>query len=224
MKGMDTRRKFLVGTTRFVLSLGLLPGAALTAARGLWASAKRVILPRETQRESLIHRNPAQIDTRNLEVTPLQDFGTMGLTEHEVDMESWRLEVAGYVENPLRLTHKEILAMPSMEREVLLICPGVFANNGRWKGVSIKGLLERARVRGGVNYVDIGGPEGPYEKVVRCAVEDVFSDKVFLAHGVNGQDLPVKHGFPLRVVAEDFYGYDWVKYVYRVTAVNRERA
>jgi sulfoxide reductase catalytic subunit YedY len=49
-------------------------------------------------------------------------------------------------------------------------------------------------------------------------MEDILSDKVFLAFGVNGEDLPRKHGFPLRVVAEDYYGYDWVKYVYRVTA------
>jgi sulfoxide reductase catalytic subunit YedY len=41
---------------------------------------------------------------------------------------------------------------------------------------------------------------------------------VFLAYQVNGQALPKKHGFPLRVVAEGYYGGDWVKYVYKVVA------
>jgi len=41
-----------------------------------------------------------------------------------------------------------------------------------------------------------------------------LADTVFLAYGVNGKTLPQKHGFPLRVVAEDTYGSDWVKYVY----------
>ena len=39
----------------------------------------------------------------------------------------------------------------------------------------------------------------------------------FLAYGVNGKTLPKKHGFPLRVVAEGYYGSDWVKYVYKVS-------
>jgi sulfoxide reductase catalytic subunit YedY len=49
-------------------------------------------------------------------------------------------------------------------------------------------------------------------------VEDVLSDRVFLAYGVNGKPLPERHGFPLRLVAEGYYGYDWIKYVYRITA------
>ena len=47
-----------------------------------------------------------------------------------------------------------------------------------------------------------------------------FLNKVFLAYEVNGQRLPQKHGFPLRVVAEDHYGFQWVKYVSSLT-VNR---
>ena len=43
------------------------------------------------------------------------------------------------------------------------------------------------------------------------------SDKVFPAYRINGEVIPVKHGFPLRVVAEGYYGYDWVKYVGCVT-------
>jgi DMSO/TMAO reductase YedYZ molybdopterin-dependent catalytic subunit len=42
---------------------------------------------------------------------------------------------------------------------------------------------------------------------------------VFLAYSVNDRVLPQKHGFPLRVVAEDHYGGSWVKYVYKVTAI-----
>ena len=44
--------------------------------------------------------------------------------------------------------------------------------------------------------------------------KDVLSNKVFLAYAVNGEALPQKHGFPLRVVAEDYFGDFWVKFVY----------
>ena len=70
----------------------------------------------------------------------------------------------------------------------------------------------------GVTHVFLSGPDGPYEKTERFSIEDILSDKVFLAYSVNDSVLPKKHGFPLRVVAEDYYGGDWVKYVYRVNA------
>ena len=49
-------------------------------------------------------------------------------------------------------------------------------------------------------------------------VDEASPNKVFVAYQVNGEALPVKHGFPLGVVAEGYYGYEWVKYVYRITA------
>jgi sulfoxide reductase catalytic subunit YedY len=79
-------------------------------------------------------------------------------------------------------------------------------------------LLEKAQMITGVTHVSFSGPDGTYEKTERFPIEDILSDKVFLAYSVNGSVLPKKHGFPLRVVAEDYYGGDWVKYVYRVTA------
>ena len=48
-------------------------------------------------------------------------------------------------------------------------------------------------------------------------LDEVLADKVFLAYQVNGKDLPRKHGSPIRAVAEDHYGYDWVKYVSTLT-------
>jgi sulfoxide reductase catalytic subunit YedY len=138
-----------------------------------------------------------------------------------VDLEKWRLEVTGEVLSPLSLTYQEILEMPPVERKVLLICPGFFANHGIWKGISIGRLLEKAEIREAATHVEVQGPKTPSGKVVRYPIADVISDKVFLAYAVNGQVLPEKHGFPLRVVAEDYFGYDWVKYVETVRVLRR---
>lgn len=178
-----------------------------------WGAAKRRVLPKGTPRQSLVTENPASLDTTNLEITPLQNFGTMGLSDHKVDLETWRLTVEGEVETPLSLSYHQILDLPSIEKNVLLICPGVFANNGAWKGVSIKELLKKAGAHREVSHVVIRGPKNQYAKVNSFPIGDILSDKVFLAYQVNGSRLPEKHGFPLRVVAQDYYGYDWVKYV-----------
>lgn len=207
---------------RSIFGLALLSSSLSSGVRWGWAKIKKVILPKGTKRESLIGRNPAELDTRNLDVTPLEDFGTMGLTDYAANLDTWRLEVTGHVKEPLSLDYSQLIGLPSIERKVLLICPGFFANHGTWKGISIKELLRRAEVKGGVTHITIRGPKGPYAKVVRYPIEDILADKVFLTYAVNGKVLPQKHGFPLRVVAEDYYGYDWVKYVDRVTAERSE--
>jgi len=54
---------------------------------------------------------------------------------------------------------------------------------------------------------------GAHEKRVRIPLEILDQKRIFLAYRANGETLPQKHGFPLRLVYEDAYGYDWIKYV-----------
>lgn len=178
----------------------------------------KTIVPRDTPWTDLRNRNPEELDTSDLPITPLENFGTMGLEDYDADLDTWRLIVEGEVDKPLTLTLTELMNLPSVERAVLLICPGFFANHGLWTGVSMPELLKSAQMRKNVTHVTFSGPEGPYAKTHRVPISDALSDKVFMAYKVNGVPLPRKHGFPLRLVAEGYYGYDWVKYVYKVTA------
>jgi sulfoxide reductase catalytic subunit YedY len=154
--------------------------------------------------------NPAEIDSRNLEVDPLNQFGTMGPTDVAVDLQTYRLKVTGEVEQPLSLGYEQILKYPPRTEVVLLICPGFFSNNGRWTGMKLKSLFQEARVKKGATYCDI---KGAHAKSVRIPLHDIDKKRILLAYQVNGETLPQKHGFPLRLVIEDAYGSDWVKYV-----------
>ena len=215
---MEKRRQFLKVTLGFLSGMALLLSPFFSMIGSVYAKAKRIIVPKGTKRESLIGENPANLDARNLDITPLKDFGTMGITNHEVNLENWRLEVAGHVKRPLKLKYSDILTLPSIERDVLMICPGIFVNHGQWKGISVLELLRKAKMEKEVELVTFAGPEGEYEKVESYHIKDILSDKVFLAYEVNGKTLPQRHGFPIRVVAEDYYGDRWVKYVHKVTA------
>ncbi len=88
--------------------------------------------------------NPAEIDNRNLEIDPLNQFGTMGPTEVAVDLKNYRLKITGEVGRPLSLSYDQILKYPSLTETVLLICPGFFSNNGSWTGVHLRVLLQEA--------------------------------------------------------------------------------
>jgi len=204
---MWTRRSFLkkwlgISLSSSILSLG---GIISTS----WAKAKK-LLPKGLPKEQIIQMNPADIDSRNLEIDPLDQFGTMGPTDITIDPEIYRLKITGKVDKPLSLSLGQVQQLPSITEVVLLICPGVFVNNGRWTGVSLKTLLQEAKPQKGAEKIDI---KGALEKVVTIPLKELPQKKILLAYRVNGATLPKKHGFPLRLVLEDHFGYEWIKYV-----------
>ena len=191
---------------------------ALLVRRSCAALRKR-LLPADTDLGTLLFETPKYLDSRNLPITPIEKFGTMGLSEHQVDLQRWQLTIGGAVARPKRFTYDQITDMPVISRDVLLICPGVFAYNARWRGISIGSLLELAGIDIKTTHVDVGGPAGPYEKVHRFPLREVQTNTAFLAYAVNGKRLPEKHGFPLRAVAEGYVGAEWIKFVERIDAV-----
>jgi DMSO/TMAO reductase YedYZ molybdopterin-dependent catalytic subunit len=184
-----------------------------------WARDRRRLLPAQTDVGSLIYEDPARLDPRHLPITPISQFGTMGLTEHHVNVSRWRLSIAGAVTRPLSYSLDRIKALPASERDVLLICPGVFAYYARWQGVYLNAILQQAGVSLKATDVDVSGPTGESQKRERFTMAQVRREKLFLAYGVNGVPLPEKHGFPLRLVAEDQVGSQWVKFVDKIEAV-----
>lgn len=201
---MWTRRKFIKFS--FLISLC---GRIINPIGEVWGKTKR-LLPKGFPKEELKNMNPEEVDNRNLEVDPLRSFGTMGPTDVVVDIRTYRLKITGKVKDPLQLTYNEMLELHAITETVLLICPGFFSNNGRWTGVSFKTLLKKAGTHQQAEYLDI---KGAYGKVVRISLKDIDRKRIFLAYQVNGEVLPQKHGFPLRLVYEGAYGYEWVKYV-----------
>jgi DMSO/TMAO reductase YedYZ molybdopterin-dependent catalytic subunit len=210
---MDNRRQFIkyvLGATAF---LSATANPVISFLKRAFADVQRRILSADTRRESLINENPKNLDAGALPLTPLEGFGTMGTTQYQVNLNEWRLSVSGSVENPVSLAYEALITLPSIEKKVLMICPGFFANQGIWTGVSMKSLLETVKPsRAATRVVFIGhNITGTQEE--SFPMNEVVSGSVFLAYKVNGEVLPERHGYPLRVVAVDHYGSDWVKYV-----------
>src|SRR4030042_4708456 len=155
---MWTRRN-LLRLFLWLPSFSLLPDSSLLRfASNAWAQAKQV-LPKEFPREKLISMNPAEIDSRNLDIDPLDKFGTMGPTDVSIDTGTFRLKVTGKVGRPLSLRYDQVLKHPPVTETVLLICPGFFANNGRWTGVTLKALIEEAQSKKEAEYINVSGAQ-----------------------------------------------------------------
>ena len=212
---MAQRRQFLKQLAAYAASFLAASFHGVFHPEISWGAARR-LLPRGTDLKTLVSENPAELDARDLAIQPLEQFGTMGLSDQTVDRKGWGLTCSGRISRESRLTYEQVLALPPLERPVLLICPGFFANYGLWKGISVAELGKRTGLKKGVTHVTVSGPSGPYEKTFRFPWSEALTGQVFLAYQVNGEALPVRHGFPLRLVAEGYYGYEWVKYVDRV--------
>ena len=169
-----SKRRFLKISIKFLTGIGLLASPLLSWIRLAHAKVQKIILPKDFPRKDLVDKNPADLDTHKLDITPIEDFETMGITDQDTDLDTWRLKVEGLVERPFQLTYSQILTLPAIERNVLLICPGFFANHGRWKGISMTTLLEKTKVKDGATLVTFRGPEGKYEKTERFFGRVIF--------------------------------------------------
>ena len=214
---MITRRKFIKsagGATGLAMVGAVMPTAMLTAAE-----TRREILPAGTDPLSLANRDPSRVDARNLAVSSPEQFGTMGAVKGTYDPASWRLMVSLGEGREREYTRSGLLARDSFEKKALLICPGFFSFTAVWKGFSLKDLLAEAGPLDDIAEIQVSGGIERRPKRVTFSRQEVLEEKIFLAHGVNGAELPERHGFPLRIIAPDRYGMDWVKFVFEIKSV-----
>jgi len=145
-------------------------------------------------------------------ITPNDEFYRIdtALSFPSVDLDTWEVSFTGLVDSPFSLTYDELVALPMVERYITICCVsnsvgGDLIGNAKWLGVPLRDLVERAGVQ----------PEGTQligRSVDRFTVgfptEAVFDGReALLAIGMNGEPLPVKHGFPARLVVSGLYGY-----------------
>ena len=161
----------------------------------------------------LKNEDPAKIDNSNLPITPVDRLSLTGRPPKNVDIGSFRLTVSGMVKNTLDLTYQELMALPSVTQVVLLICHGSHVDNARWTGVPLSVLLDKAVVAEGAH-------EATFIALDRYSrtfpLETLRREGVFVAYKVNGQEIPLKHGYPLKLVVKGEYGENWVKWLRQI--------
>jgi DMSO/TMAO reductase YedYZ molybdopterin-dependent catalytic subunit len=164
----------------------------------------------------------------------------------DLDAAAWRLHVGGLVDRPLSLSLAELRALPSQSAMVTLECAG----NGRasfeprvpgeqwgvgavstaeWTGVPLTEVLERAGVQPTAREVvfrgaDRGAVEERDEPVAferSLSIDGLANTGALLAYAMNGEELPVHHGYPLRLVVPSWYAVASVKWLTHIEAIDR---
>ncbi|MEA3182919.1 MAG: hypothetical protein QOI59_6442 [Gammaproteobacteria bacterium] len=162
---------------------------------------------------------------------------------NEIDVNSFRLTVHGQVNRTLSLSLDELLALPRMELAAVNQCSGNSRGyfqprvpgaqwshgamgNARWTGVSLKTVLDRAGMKAGAVQVRFNGmddavlPEAP--KLMKSLdVDHARNGEVMLAYAMNGEQLPLLNGFPLRLIVPGWYSTYWVKTLNDIEVLNQ---
>jgi DMSO/TMAO reductase YedYZ molybdopterin-dependent catalytic subunit len=128
-----------------------------------------------------------------------------------VDRSRWQLSVVGLVDHPLALTYDQLLALPSIEVDAVLLCVhnpvgGPFVGNARWQGVRLTDLFAMARVSRQADYIRLHAVDGFTASFRLGLIEEGYEP--LLAYGMNGVPLSRVHGAPLRLLVPGIHGYD----------------
>jgi len=214
-RGVD-RRRFLLFTGvaavgAVVAGVGSRLGSAATSS--IAAIRAAVKLPAPASRV----RIPAGADLKVPGLSPLftpnRDFYRVdtALTVPSVDPAAWRLTIDGMVEKRIQLGFQDLLDMGLDEYAVTLTCVsnevgGNLIGNARWLGVRVRDVLALARPRSGADMVLSRSIDGFTASTPLNALTDANRDAI-LAVGMNGEPLPLEHGFPVRMVVPGLYGY-----------------
>jgi DMSO/TMAO reductase YedYZ molybdopterin-dependent catalytic subunit len=163
-------------------------------------------------------------------VTSNDDFYRIdtALVPPAVAVDGWTLTITGKVERPITLTYDDLMGMPQIERHITLACVsnpvgGDLVGNALWQGVSLRTVLEQVGIAPGGEQIVAESVDG-FTAAFPVEVAMNSSDAL-IAVGMNGEVLPVNHGFPARLVVPGLYGYvsatKWLREI-RITSFAEE--
>ena len=211
------RRGFLIGGGAVAAAAAVFGfgGRALQHARFSVESARRkVVLPSPVEPAAPV----IQAGSPDLGKSPVPWQTPNGafyridtaLSVPQIDPKNWKLRIHGMVDNPMTLTYADLTARPLVERWITLCCVsnevgGGLISNAKFLGARLADILREAGVHADADQLVMTSDDGMTIGAPTAVVMD--GRDALLAVGMNGEPLPVAHGFPVRVVVPGLYGY-----------------
>lgn len=205
-------RRGFIGTAAIIGSAAAVAGGGAAAVHAAGRSAA------DRSREAVRLPAPASAapplpaGVENGFVTANRDFYRVdtALTVPRVDVSTWRLRIKGMVGRPLELSFDDLLRRRLIERDITLNCVsnevgGPYVGTARWLGVPLADLLREALVQAGADQVVARSVDGMTIGTPLSVVLD--GRDAMLCVGMNGEPLPLDHGFPVRMLTPGLYGY-----------------
>ncbi|NUP58286.1 MAG: molybdopterin-dependent oxidoreductase [Pseudarthrobacter sp.] len=214
--GGTSRRRFFAATgiTAAAAGVAALGGRLLGAARSNAARSRDALrLPAPAKAAPAV---PPGVQSPVPGVppwlTPSGDFYRIdtALSIPEINPDDWELRVHGLVEQEVTLTFQDLLHADLIESHVTLTCVsnpvgGNLAGNAKWLGLPLREVLARAKPKDGADMVLSRSIDGFSASTPLAVLQD--GRDAMLAIGMNGEPLPLEHGYPVRMVVPGLYGF-----------------
>ena len=210
------RRRFLtgVGATIAVSALVAAVGSLLTRSRSVTDAVREQVQVPEPVDDAPPIPPGTQVELAGMPpfVTPNEDFYRVdtAFVVPQVDPQDWQLRVHGLVDQEVRLTFDELLDAALVAATITVTCVsntvgGDLAGNATWIGLPVRDVLARAGVDPSADMVLSRSVDGFTASTPLPVLTD--DRDALLAVAMNGEPLPVEHGFPVRMVVPGLYGY-----------------
>lgn len=210
------RRSFLnalAGTSIAAVVAGTVTAVLTRATAAASGFRRSLALPKPTTPSQPIPSGATlAVDGISPLVTPNADFYRIdtALTVPAIDPPGWKLKVTGMVEREVELDFATLLAKPMTERHITIACVsnnvgGDLIGNALWLGWPVRELLAMAGPKAGADMVLSTSNDG---WTAGTPLEALTDDRdALLAIGMNGEPLPLEHGFPVRMIVPGLYGF-----------------
>ncbi len=227
-----TRRRFLVGSALGASALSLTgcdvlnaePGSVIRSAEKLTMATQRLLLGRNA-----LAREFSQTDispsfrVNGTSMPDSEDYARLA----EEKFANWRLKIDGLVERPQALSLADLKKLPARSQITRHDCVEGWSAIGKWTGVPLGDLLAVVGLKPSARFAvfhcadelerTLDGSGRYYESI---DLIDAFHPQTILAYAMNGEDLSVGHGAPLRLRVERQLGYKHAKYLMRIEMVD----
>ncbi|WP_200332157.1 molybdopterin-dependent oxidoreductase [Leucobacter sp. L43] len=210
------RRSFLIVTGAVGLSavaVGIGARMLNATSASIDAARRELRLPEPRTTVTIPQGAEFEVDGLSPLITPNADFYRVdtALTVPAVDPTTWRLVIDGMVRERVELSFDDLVGMGLDEYSVTLTCVsnevgGGLVGNAIWQGVPIRDILKMAGPQAGADMVLSRSVDGYTASTPLESLTDDGLDAIF-AVAMNGEPLPLEHGFPVRMVVPGLYGY-----------------
>jgi len=131
----------------------------------------------------------------------------------EIDPAAYKLVIDGLVSHPASFTLSELQTMSRVQKLVTIYCVEGWSVKALWEGIPLAALFEQVSPAAEANSVIFHAADGYTTSV---SLEFILDRDLIIADRINGITLPPQNGFPFQLVAEDKWGYKWIKWITRI--------
>lgn len=228
--GLITRRNLIVaglGAAAGAVVVGRFPkklpptyGHILRMSDSLTYGVHRALLPGESLVQEYSHADITSFPatgTTNPGVSEKTPLGEKYRKLQEGAFVDWRLPIEGSVRSPREFSLVDLKQLPSRTQITRHTCEEGWTAIGQWTGVPLSLVLDAVGILPSARFIVMHSVDG----WIDCLdLMDAFHPQTILAYGMNGRELPVQHGGPLRLRLERQLGYKSMKYLNRIVVTD----